>query len=115
MTNKNRIILKTSEIFGNFSYPEQSWSVPSWVALNDDFIDILKDIISCNINDSNYKHPDSFDELFSLLKGKNYAVFEERFIVCLSQGRLSYLINSGFTKVSATPDLFELENWMIKI
>lgn len=115
MSPKNRVKLKTSEIFGNFNYPEQSWSVPSWVASNDDFLEVLKDIISCNVTDDNYKVPISFDELFGTLNGRNYAVFEERFVVCLSQGRLAYLVSSGFTKVSATEDLFQLDNWRIRL
>jgi len=115
MTNKNRVSLKTSEIFGNFNYPEQSWSLPSWVAKNEDFVDILRDVISCNITEDGYRQPESFEELFSSLGGRSYVVFEERFVVCLSQGRLAYLTSSGFSKVSATADLFELENWRIKI
>lgn len=115
MTSKNRTTLKNSEIFGNYNYPEQNWSVPSWVAKNEEFIEVLKDTISCNITDKNYSTPESFDELFSYLRGKNYAVFEERFVVCLSAGRLTYLVNSGFTKVSAKEELFDLENWSIKL
>jgi hypothetical protein len=115
MSPKNRVKLKTSEIFGNFNYPEQSWSVPSWVAVNEDFIEILKDVVSANITDEGYREPASFNELFSALGGRNYVVFEERFVVCLSQGRLAYLVSSGFTKVSATEDLFQLDNWRIKL
>jgi hypothetical protein len=112
MIQKNRTILKTSDIFGDFSYAEQSWSLPSWVAKSENFLEVLKDVISYNI-DEKYHHPSSFDELFSYLRGKNYAIFDERFVVCLSQGRLVYLTNSGFSKVSATPDLFDLQNWKI--
>lgn len=115
MTKKNRTTLKNSEIFGNFNYPEQSWSVPSWVAKNEDFIEILKDTIAYNIDDKNYTEPSNFDELFSYLRGKSYAVFDERFVVCLSGGRLTYLTNAGFSKVSATEDLFDLSNWRIRL
>ena len=114
MINKKRTILKTSELFGDFRYPEQSWSVPYWVAKSENFLEVLKDLISCKIYEK-YKNPDAFDERFRYLGAKNYALFYERFIVCLSQGRLVYLTNSGFSKVSATPDLFELENWRILI
>lgn len=109
-----RVVLKTSELFGGYLYPEQSWSIPSWVAKNEDFTEVLKDVIS-NHTETDYGHPNSFDELFSYLGAKQYAIFEERFVVCLSQGRLAYLTNSGFSKVSATPDIFQLENWKIRI
>ncbi|WP_331773990.1 hypothetical protein [Sulfurospirillum sp. 1612] len=111
MNANKRTKLKTSDLFGNFSYPEQSWSLPSWVAKNEMFLEILKDVIACRVTEECYVEPTSFPELFSYLSGRNYAVFEERFVVCLSQGRLSYLTSAGFTKVSATPDLFELSNW----
>lgn len=110
-----RVTLKTSELFDSYSYGEQSWSVPSWVASNEEFIEVLKDTISCNITDASYKTPSSFDELFVYLGAKCYAVFEERFVVCLSQGRLVYLTNAGFSKVSATPDIFILENWKVRV
>lgn len=106
-----RSVLKTSELFDSYSYPEQSWSVPSWVATNDDFKDTLKDVIASRLEE--YVSPSSFDELFSYLKGKQYAIFDERFVVCLSQGRLAYLTSSGFSKVSASEDVFMLENWKI--
>ncbi|MCF6173798.1 MAG: hypothetical protein L3J44_08480 [Campylobacteraceae bacterium] len=115
MNQKNRIRLKTSEIFGNYNYPEQSWNVPSWVAKNENFLEVLKDVISSNIFDNKYKEPESFRELFSYLRGKNYAIFDERFLVCLTQGRLAYLTNSGFSKVSASEDIFELSNWRVQI
>jgi len=115
MIAKNRTKLKTSDLFGNFSYPEQSWSVPSWVAKNEMFLEILRDVIACNVIEESYVEPKSFHELFSYLSGRNYAVFEERFVVCLSQGRLAYLTSAGFTKVSATPDLFHLSNWKIHL
>lgn len=114
MVSKSRVVIRTSELFDNFNYPQESWSLPSWVAKNEDFLELLKDVIACNIIEPEYREPQSFAELFSVLEGKNYAVFDERFVVCLSQGRLSYLKNSGFSKVSATPDLFELSNWKIK-
>jgi hypothetical protein len=110
-----RVVVKTSELFGDFSYPEQSWSVPSWVAKNDDFLEVLKDTISLNITEETYKNPSSFDELFAYLNSKQYAIYDERFVVCLSGGRLAYLTNAGFSKVSATPDIFSLENWLIRV
>jgi hypothetical protein len=115
LNNKNRIKLKTSELFGNFNYPEQSWAVPSWVAKNDDFIEVLKDVISFDITDDKYMEPKSFTELFAYLRSKRYAIFEERFVVCLTQGRLAYLTSSGFSKVSASEDVFELSNWRVQI
>jgi len=115
LNGRNRTKLKTSELFGNYNYPEQSWSLPSWVTKNDDFIQVLKDVISFNITDDKYKEPKSFKELFAYLRGRNYAVFQENFVVCLTQGRLAYLKNSGFTKVSASEDVFELSNWRIQI
>jgi len=115
LNKKNRVKIKTSEIFGNYNYAEQSWTVPSWVAKNDNFIEVFKDVISSNITDDKYKEPKSFQELFSYLKGRNYAVFEERFVVCLTQGRLAYLTSSGFSKVSASEDVFELSNWRVQI
>ncbi|WP_024955155.1 hypothetical protein [Sulfurospirillum arcachonense] len=114
MNKKSKVVLKNSEIFGNYNYLEQSWTVPSWVAKNEDFIEVLKDTISYNITDQDYRQPSSFEELFAYLRGKNYAVFDERFVVCLSQGRLSYLTNVGFSKVSATEDIFDLKNWRIR-
>ncbi len=115
MNNKNRTKLKTSDLFGNYNYPEQSWSLPSWVAANDDFIEILKDVISFNITEDSYAEPKSFTELFTYLRGRNYAVFQDRFVVCLTQGRLAYLTNSGFSKVNASEDVFELSNWRVQI
>jgi hypothetical protein len=113
MINKKRTIIKTSELFGDFRYHESSWQVPSWVAKNENFLEVLKDVIACEVNEKKYQQPTTFEELFSYLQARNYAVFDERFVVCLSQGRLVYLTNSGFSKVSATPDLFELENWRV--
>lgn len=113
MNHKSRVKLKTSELFGNYNYPEQSWSLPSWVAKNENFLEILKDVISFDVTDEKYKTPKSFKELFAYLRGQNYAIFEERFVVCLTQGRLAYLTSSGFTKVSASEDIFELSNWKI--
>ncbi len=115
MNQKSRVKLKTSEIFGNYNYPEQSWMVPAWVAKNDDFIEILKDVISSNVVDDKYIEPKSFAELFISLRGQNYAVFQERFVVCLTQGRLAYLTNSGFSKVSVSEDIFELSSWRVQI
>ncbi|MFK5880875.1 MAG: hypothetical protein QM482_01565 [Sulfurospirillum sp.] len=115
MNGKSRVRLKTSELFGNYNYPEQSWNLPSWVAKNEDFLDVLRDVVSFNITDENYMEPESFKELFAYLRGRNYAVFQDTFVVCLTQGRLAYLSGSGFTKVSASEDVFELSNWRIKI
>jgi len=115
LNKKNRTRLKTSELFGNYNYPEQSWSLPSWVAQNDDFLEVLKDVISFDVTDDKYIEPKSFKELFTYLRGRNYAVFQENFVVCLTQGRLAYLVSSGFTKVSASEDVFELSNWRIQI
>jgi len=115
LSGKNRVRLRTSELFGNYNYPEQSWNIPAWVAKNENFIEVLKDIISFDVTSEKYETPKSFKDLFSYLRGQNYAVFEERFIVCLTQGRLAYLTSSGFTKVSASEDVFELSNWMIRI
>ena len=115
MNGKNRVKLKTSELFGNYNYPEQSWSLPSWVARNENFLEVLKDVVSFSITDGKYEEPKSFRELFEYLRGRNYAVFEERFVVCLTQGRLAYITSSGFSKVSASEDVFELSNWRVKL
>jgi len=115
LNGRKRVKVKTSELFGNYNYPEQSWSLPSWVAKNDDFLEVLKDVISFNVTDDKYKEPKSFKDLFAYLRGRNYAVFQENFVVCLTQGRLAYLTSSGFTKVSASEDVFELSNWRIQI
>ncbi len=115
LSGKNRVRLRTSELFGNYNYPEQSWNIPAWVAKNENFIEVLKDVVSFDITSEKYEVPESFKDLFSYLRGQNYAVFEERFVVCLTQGRLAYLTSSGFTKVSASEDVFELSNWMIRI
>ncbi|MBE0491091.1 MAG: hypothetical protein IBX44_02445 [Sulfurospirillum sp.] len=110
-----RVILKNSELFASYMYGEQSWSIPSWLKENESFLEVLKDTIAANITQEAYETPESFEALFSYLGAKNYAVFEERFVVCLSQGRLVYLTCKGFSKVSATPDLFVLENWKIRL
>ncbi len=115
MNKKNRIKITTLDLFGDYSYPSQSWSVPSWVAKSENFIETLKDIITCDVTEEKYKEPDSFKELFAHLRGRNYAIFEDRFLVCLTQGRLAYLVNTGFTKVSASEEVFELSNWKISI
>ncbi len=115
LSAKNRVRLKTSELFGNYNYPEQSWNVPSWVAKNENFLEVLKDVVSFDITDDKYEEPKSFRELFAYLRGQNYAVFEDRFVVCLTQGRLAYLTSSGFSKVSASEDIFELSNWRVKL
>lgn len=107
-----RIILKTSELFDGYFYPEESWSLPDWVAKNEDFLMVLRDLITCNFEE--YVHPKSFDELFAYLESKQYVIFQENFLVCLSQGRLVYLTHAGFSKVSATKELFEVSNWKIK-
>ncbi len=115
MNGKSRVRLKTSELFGNYNYPEQSWSLPVWVAKNEDFLEVLRDVISFNVTSEQYEEPKSFRELFAYLRARNYAVFQDSFVVCLTQGRLAYLTSAGFTKVSASEDIFELSNWKIRI
>lgn len=109
-----RVILRTSELFDSYMYAQQSWSIPAWLASNEDFLEVLKDTVSSNITEESYKTPSSFEELFIYLNARAYAVFDERFVVCLSAGRLAYLTSSGFSKVSATPDIFILENWKVR-
>lgn len=110
----NQVILKTSDLFDDYLYPQERWKLPSWVAKNEDFLSVLRDVISNNLDES-YISPSSFDALFRYFESKRYAIFQERFIVCLSQSRLAYLTHAGFSKVSATKELFILENWKVQV
>ncbi len=62
---------------------------------------------------SNYKNPESYDEIFAMVKKGQFSIYKEKYAVGYFGGKLMYLEPYGWKAMPVTKDLFDLNNWLI--